>query len=249
MIIQFLGLPGSGKTASAVRYIMQDGTGKKTYTNIAIKNLKNAVLMNSSMIVKKEIKGYKKCKGGDETPIYDFKFNQEFWQENCEAKNIVLDEIHTMFNSRRPGAKINIILSDFLAMIRRVLGQSPSGEGDCILISQLDRRIDVIGRDMSTQIRYHIGHVIKSCLKCGLSWQENSEMPERIQQCPKCKKWKLKEHSHKTEVWHFANNRDFQAWREWNQKSYYRHYIINDIEKVFPHYDTLQWENMLSEFY
>jgi len=31
------------------------------------------------------------------------------------------------------------------------------------------------------------------------------------------------------------------------RKTYYKHYLINDIEKVFPYYDTLQWENLLVE--
>jgi len=33
-----------------------------------------------------------------------------------------------------------------------------------------------------------------------------------------------------------------------NQKSYYKHYFVHDIEDYFPMYDTLQRDNLFSQY-
>jgi len=74
-------------------------------------------------------------------------------------------------------------------------------------------------------------------------------MPEPLWVCPRCGHYKVKKHSHSVEVWHFPNMFAFTGWRDMGLKTFYKHYVVNDIEKVFPYYNTLQWDNMFSEIY
>ncbi len=240
---------GSGKTALAVREMTLNLNRRKTYSNIKTK-LKTQVDITPDMIINKEIVDYKKNrKTGEKEPIYKYKMNMEFWQNIKEPINVILDEAHTILNSRRSMSKVNIIVSDWLALIRRVLGTTDAGYGELTFISQLANRIDVIARDMATNIIYTICHFLKTCENCALTWQENSEMPEGYIVCPYCYSNKLFKHSHKIEVWHFPNMQLFMMWHQFGQKNFYKHYYINDIEEYFPLYNTLQWDNMFATLY
>lgn len=222
---------------------------RKTYSNIQTK-LKNQVDISPEMIIHREIVDHKKNrKTGDMEPVYKYSLNVDFWKNINEPINVILDEAHTILNSRRAMSKTNIIVSNWIALIRRVLGQSDSGYGDLTFISQLSNRIDVIARDMATNIVYCICHFLKTCNNCGATWKENSEMPEGFIVCPVCKSNDLYKHSHKIQVWHFPNMQMFLAWHQMGAKTYYKRYIIKNIEKYFPLYNTLQWDNMFSDFY
>jgi len=240
------GNPGSGKTACMVREMKLNPSKKTTFSNIITKGIKNNVVMNSTMIIKKEKVGEKKS--GE--IVYKKRVNKEFWEEAQKKYgniNVIIDEAHTILNARRAISKNNVIMSDFMAMLRRILGSGDSGYGELVLISQLERRIDVIAKEMCTQTRFHVCHYKKSCKQCGLMWDENNETPEPFYACPKCKSAKIIKHSHIIEVWHFRNPDLFVMWKYYGKKSYYRHYLINDIEKYFNFYNTLQWENLLTE--
>ncbi len=200
------------------------------------------------MIIKKELKGYKKTKNGRE-PIYDKKLNKEYWKAIKEPISCVLDEAHAIINARRSMSKINIIVTDWLALLRRVLGSSESGYGELVLITQLPNRIDIIAREMATQIRYHKCHYRKRCKKCNTVWQENSEMPESLWECPNCNSPNLVKFHHIIEVWHFSSMKHFNFWKEFEKKTFYKHYLVNDIEKYFKYYDTLQWDSLFSDVY
>ena len=249
MIKIILGNVGSGKTAFAVREMALNLNDRKTYSNIQT-SLPNQVNITADMIIKKEIVDYKTNKKTEEKePVYKYGLNVEFWKNIKEPINVTLDEAHTILNSRRAMSKVNIVVSDWLALIRRVLGQTDSGSGEVTFISQLANRIDVIARDMATNVIYVIAHFLKSCEHCGATWRENSEMPEGYIICPLCKRNKIYKHSHKLEVWHFPNIQLFQMWHQFGQKTYYKRYYLNDIENYFPLYNTLQWDNMFSSLY
>ncbi len=222
---------------------------RKTYTNIAT-SLKTNVSITPKMIINQELVDYKKNRRtGESEPIYKSSLNIDYWKDIKEPINVILDEAHSILNARRSMSKINVIITDWLALIRRVLGQTESGYGELCFITQLPKRIDVIARDMATNILYCIMHFLKTCSKCDTTWQENSQMPEGFPLCPKCNSHELKKHSHTIEVWHFANMRLFESWQEFNQKTYYKHYYVRDIENYFHLYSTLQWDNLFSEFY
>lgn len=249
MIKIVLGNVGSGKTAFAVREMSLNLGHRKTYSNIETK-LKNQVNITPDMIIHKEIVDYKKNrKTGEKEPLYKYKLNMSYWKSINEPINVILDEAHTILNARRAMSKVNIIVSDWIALIRRVLGSTDAGFGELTFISQLSNRIDIIARDMATNIIYVICHFMKTCELCGTTWQENSEMPEGYIICPYCASHKIFKHDHKVEVWHFPNMQLFQVWHQFGQKTFYKRYFINDIEKYFPLYNTLQWDNMFSELY
>ncbi len=232
-----------------VREIAMNLNNRLTYSNIQT-NLPNQVDISPDMIIQKEIVDYKKNKKTEEKePIYKFTLNINYWKKIKEPINVVLDEAHTILNSRRAMSKVNIIVSDWLSLLRRVLGATEAGFGELTFISQLPNRIDVIARDMATNIIYVICHFYKSCKECGVTWNENSEMPEGYIICPVCSSNDITKHSHRIECWNFPNMQLFQMWFQFGQKTFYKHYYINDIEDYFKHYNTLAWDNMFSTLY
>lgn len=249
MIKIVLGNVGSGKTALMVREMYLNKSRRKTYSNV-MTSLKSQININPEMIIKRDIVDYKKNrKSGEQEPVYSYKLNLDYWKQIKEPINIVLDEAHSIINARRSMSKINIIVSDWIALIRRVLGQAEAGYGELVFISQLPNRIDIIARDMATNILYTRCHYLKSCKRCGVTWRENSEMPESLNECPVCKSWQLKKYNHNVEVWHFKNMQYFNMWNDFQQKSFYKHYVVTDIEEYFKYYDTMQWDNLFSAYY
>lgn len=249
MIRISLGGVGSGKTASEVRDMFLDATGKTTYTNIAVKGKhKNIKRLTPDLIIKKEIAKQIKRKDGSLQNIYDYKINIDYWKELKEPVNIVIDEFHNIANARASMSKKNRVFNTWLTMIRRVLGSSDALGGNLILISQLSNQVDLIARALCHQVRYHVCHYEKSCRRCNYRWHENSEMPESIVQCPRCKTYNLDKFNHKIEIWHFSKMEKFMQWKDFGMKTFYRHYIVWDIEEYFPRYDTLQWDNLFEEY-
>ena len=250
MIKILLGNVGSGKTACAVRDMYLNSAHRVTFSNIKTK-LPSCKIIKADMIVKNEIVDHKKKKSGELEPVYKKVLNVDYWKQavkDYKSINVTIDEAHTIYNARRSMSSQNIIFSEWVSLIRRVLGATESGSGELCFITQLPNRIDIIAREIATQVRYHICHYYKTCRKCMVRWQETSEMPEPVFICPRCGSTKILKHSHSIEVWHFANMQNFQGWKEWGMKNtFYKHYLINDIEAYFPLYDTLQWDNLFSE--
>ena len=247
MIRIFLGNIGSGKTAACVRELMINPTQRYTVSNIITKGIKNNIVIKPEWIVKKDVIGHKK--NGEE--IYKLKVNREFWEKLSKKHNtlnVVIDEAHTILDSRRSMSTVSKCMNDWLSLLRRVLGKSPAGYGTLTLISQIDRRIDVNARELSTEIRYHMCHYSKRCKKCGLYWGENNETPDPLYTCPQCNSSRVEQFNFIIEVWHFTSMENYQAWKDFKAKTYYKHYNIMDIEKYFKHYNTLQWENLIVDF-
>ena len=240
-----LGNIGSGKSAVCVREILNHP--ENTYiSNIKTPKLKNNIMLDRSMIVK-EIPTGRISKGQE---VMKYTVNREYWEEikkKHPAIHVIIDEAHTIMNSRRSMSKLNIVVSEWLALLRRVVGQDSNGQGSLTLISQLDYRVDIIARDMATNVRYHVCHYQKTCLKCGVTWQENNEMPEPQYVCPRCGSHKVKRHTFVIEKWSFQGMNQFMMFKYRGQKTYYEHFLIHDIEQSFPMYDTLQWDNLISE--
>lgn len=249
----YLGNIGSGKTLSAVIDMVQNKQHITYYANIIPKLPKKTPqikVIEPHMIIKKDIVGTKKKRGGKEEPVYEYKLNKEFWEEfKGQSKTIVLDEVHNLLNARRPGSRVNVIMGDFLALARRIVGDDPQSEGDLILITQLGRRADVIARDMAHKVVYHIMHYVKSCDKCHAAWRETSEMPEQAKICPYCGHYKLSKSKFMIEKFHFAGINAFDMWKNFGMSSFHMHYYMRNVDKYFKYYSTLQWENLLSDLY
>ena len=241
MIKLYFGNIGSGKTASCVREMMQR-TYMKTYSNILTNKLTNNIVIKRDMLIKKEF-----IKQVKEKNIYAESFNENYWKEVIKKDknvNVIIDEAHTIYNSRRAMSKQNIIFSDFLAMLRRIIGNDAMS--NLILVSQLSRRLDPIVKEMANNIKYFICHFRKTCNKCNYSWKENNEFSSPNYECPICNGHDITKHSHIIEIWEFKNNIMFETWFNTRQKTYFKHYLITDIEKYFPFYNTLQWDNLIS---
>jgi len=247
MIRIFIGNVGSGKTISIIKELADNKNNKfypVTFSNIKTKGLNN-ILITKDMLLIKEVTGYKRS--GEE--VYKLRFNKEFWEEQKKkygSFNIVIDEAHTIYNSRKSMSKQNIIMGDFLALIRKI-AQDPIGKCHLTLISQLVRRIDKIALEMSTQLRHHVAIYDKVCNDCSARYLEHNEMPEPIAQCSKCGSYDLKKTNHRLIVWFFQNYDDYADWLEMGEKTHYKIIKINSIEEYFNLYDTLQLDNLISE--
>ncbi len=236
MIRVYLGNTGSGKTACAV-YDMIEESHNHFFSNIRTE-LSHVTPITRDMIITEQTINKKNEKS----------LNRDYWeaQNNKYGKlSVTLDEAHTLINSRKAMSKDNIIMNDFLAMLRRVLGGANSSEGMLTIISQLYRKIDVVGREMAHQVRYHVMHYMKTCKNCTFTWEEISEAPEQLERCPRCNSPELTKYNHVCEVWRFQGMNNFIQFKELNLRTYYMHYYISDIEKVFGLYNTKQWESML----
>lgn len=243
MIKIYVGNVGSGKTAYAVREIILNKLVKKTYSNIKIEHKNNIMINNNIMFTNIEYND----KG--DLQQQRLKLNLEYWKNIKQDINVVLDEAHTLFNSRRSMTKVNILLTDWVALIRRVLGSNPNSEGDLILITQLWYRLDNITRDMAHQIKYMTCYNRKTCLECNYSYVESSEDYEKLKTCPKCDSIKNKKFDFKIEVKVFNSVDKFSYYKDYNKKTWFKRYIVDDIENYFKFYNTLQWDNMLSDLY
>lgn len=247
MITICVGNPGSGKTVSAVRDMMI--SKRPTYSNIKTMNVPNNHMINHEMIIKKDLIKTITKRDGSTEPVYKLSLNVDYWQKLKKPLDVVLDEAHTIMNPRRSMSKINIIITDWLALIRRAVGSQGSNQGHLYLITQLPGRIDVIARDMATQIRHHTCHYIKSCDKCRVSWKEHTDIPEPQITCPKCYEPNLTISGHTILIHYFTGMTSYYDWIEGGHKSYYRRSLIHDVGKYFALYDTLSWENLMSEAY
>lgn len=246
MIRIILGNVGSGKTASTVRW-MKSRKDRTIVTNINVtgKEFKHCVKLRPEMIIKRTQIGESKGE-----PKYKLELNVEFWKEFvAEHKKVivVIDEAHTFFNPRRSMSKINIIMNDFLALLRRVLGADSSG-GELVLITQLSRRLDIIAKEMATYVEFCVHHYVTKCKKCGYKWTENNEMSIKAYECPKCKSYRIEKITNVIEVWDFKNINHYERFEDYKEKTHFRHFYIKDIRNIFGNYDTLQWDDLLSQY-
>jgi len=247
----YLGNVGSGKTATAVLEMKEDNSDRVFYTNIEAKKIKNVRELKPEYIIKKELIGLKKDK-----PVYEYKINLKFWQENNEPKNIIIDEAHNIIDSRNSQTPVNKIVTAWQSAIRRILGETEGDSGDLIYITQILTAIDIRARELATLIQYHICHYQKKCKECLYVWNENTEMPIKRKKCPRCLSRKYMKFGFIIEVFKFENINMFEAWHLSGKQTWIKssdpemngHYLLTDIEKIFPLYKTLQWKNLFQGY-
>jgi hypothetical protein len=227
---------------------MLENPHKNFITNINVrgKNFKHVSKLTADMILLKEY--IRTDRNGEDK--YKLKLNVDFWKNLILEKkqiNIIIDEAHIFFNPRRSMSKINIIMTDFLALLRRILGSSDNS-GELILITQLSRRLDIIAKEMSTDISYCIHHYITRCSICKSQWEETNETADKFRFCPRCGDYRTKKIKSIIEVFDYKNIEEFMKHKDYKMKTYYKRYLIHDIEKVFNSYDTLQFDDILSQY-
>lgn len=250
MIRFMLGKQGSGKTVSMVREIVLNKDNKVNFSNIIMKgkSKKKTIVIKRSMIFKEEVIRVKKS--GEK--VVKLVLNVDFWKEIRKKHplgiNVILDEAHTLMNSRRSMSKENTIMNDFMALLRRILGDSGEGYGELILITQIGRRLDVNARELATSIHYHVCHYTRTCTKCKFNFKENNEVYTKPKICPRCGHRTMHKSDFIIEKWEFDSMEKLDYWLEMGRKTYLKHYYITDIADYFKYYDTYQWENLISEY-
>lgn len=241
MIRIFLGNLGSGKSANAVRELCLDYSGRKTYTNLLTHGIPDIIHIKPDYVIKKVIKDKKTS----------FDLNSEFWQKQKKPLNILWDEIHLTANSRMSMTKINMVLSRFIAMARRITGFDKRGYGHLTFIAQKERTIDVNIKDLANEIIYHVAHWVIRCEECGSRVAVNSDM-QQIERCIRCGSWAILKENLQIEILKFNEWNKFYAWSQGLKgKFYFNRYMITDIEEYFGYYDTLQmtdmWESYINQ--
>ena len=178
MIEIVVGNVGSGKTANSVKELAKNQDDRITFSNITTKKIKNNIPIKIEMIIKKIPKLNAK---GEETGSFTDELNIEFWEKMRkkypQGINFIFDEAHTLFNARRSMSKQNVIMTDFLALIRKIVTSS-TGKGKLVFISQLPRRIDSIAREMCTLVKFYRCHYYKVCADCGAKHYETNDTVE-----------------------------------------------------------------------
>jgi len=251
MIKLSLGNVGSGKTATAVLHMLQN-PDKVYFTNIDVfgKGTKHIHKIKREHIIKKTLVQVKK--NGEE--VFKLEFNKEFWFEQIKKYkmiSVIIDEAHIFFNPRRSMSKLNIIMTDFLALLRRIVGSVDGEKGELILITQLSRRLDVVAKEMATHITYSINHkqvfcTNKKCQHYDVKISTHNENPEQYIYCSYCSK-NLTSSKMLIEQVHFKSLENFENWYYYGQKSYFKRISICDIEKIFKNYNTFQWEDIFTD--
>nr|NIQ16234.1 AAA family ATPase [Candidatus Dadabacteria bacterium] len=201
-----LGNLGSGKTATEVKE-MYNNWQFHYYSNIDV-NLKNAKIISAKDIIIKEVIGTKKS--GEE--ITKYKPNKEYWRKINKPAVIVIDEAHLLLNPRKSMTKINVGVTDWLALLRKIVSDSKF-TGRLVLITQLANRLDNIAVQMATRVKWHICHYTKECDNCRTKYYENSDFPKPLMKCPYCESINLTKKGFKVEVWEFPSMNKYKEWQ------------------------------------
>ena len=79
-------------------------------------------------------------------------------------------------------------------------------------------------------------------------YYENNETADKVRYCKVCDDHRIDKIKCNIEIYKFASVDKYTVFSEFGAKSYYKHLLIRDIERVFDKYDTLQWDDMFTDF-
>ena len=210
MIELILGGVGSGKTLTAIKVIKT--SSYPCFTNFATKKLSAHRLKIEDIIIKNAV-------------------NWEFWKKQLKEKknfHIILDELHNIMHSRRSMSKFNILMSTWVAQIRKICGSSEKTHLYCI--SQELERVDIAVRDLTNHIIY--------CEKKKLQ-----KMPTYVYENSKCVIKMI------PQTWifcsHFTGSRASQRYayfRDGMAKADFTTYFLgNDYMRYYDSYDLVEF--------
>lgn len=155
MIFILTGGIGSGKTLSAIKNI-HEHPEQTAFINFTCK-LKNTHRLRYSDIVMTQI-----VKDGNKDKKIQ-SVNWDFWKKQQHKPfSIYLDEVHNIISSRRSISKSNILMSEWVSQIRKILGDNK----DChlFLMTQTMRKIDINFRDLAHALIVCAKFKAKGCL-------------------------------------------------------------------------------------
>lgn len=158
MIRVIVGGVGSGKTCAAVHEILHLDEDTHVFANFPVHGKLRCTFtrLRVDHIIAETV--------DDDHPKRKPKLsvNFGFWKEQLEQHpkiSIFIDEAHNVMNSRRSMSKWNVIFTDWITQIRKVLGEHETNH--LTLITQRISAIDVVARDLAMQVvalKKHIDH-------------------------------------------------------------------------------------------
>ncbi len=236
MITLYVGGLGSSKTANAVRGIMNDKSGLKTYTNIILKVKNNkCIFKHPKTIIKTEI--VQDEKGKDKIK---YSFNSDEWLKLPKPMNIIWDEAHFIADSRNSQLSQNKVTTEFVSMARRVIGFDKYGSGDFIFIVQDAGTLDIRIRDLTTTVILHELYFWNTCQTCKYRFFWNSKKPN-VKFCTKCGLRTLVKSGFISKRYFFTSIELYHKFKYGREKTYYYRDRIKHIDDYFKCYDTLQY--------
>ena len=148
-------------------------------------------------------------------------------------------------------SKANMVLSRFIAMARRITGFDERGYGHLIFIAQAEKTIDVNIRELTSEIKYMLGHWVVNCRDCDNGFGRTSE-DMQVDKCPNCESGNIFITDNKIEVLTFVKWENYFAYRMGVKgKHYSDRYIVDDTKRYFKYYDTMQitdlWDDYINE--
>lgn len=247
MIRIFLGKLGSGKSLCAVRELVDNPTDRVTFTNLILHDVpKTKYIQPQDVITKKEVEISKNKK----KIMLDL--NTEYWLKQKKPLNILWDEIQLSANARSSQSRVNMILTRFISMGRRITGFDNRGYGSLTFISQHEELIDINFRRLSSEIYYHVGYWTVRCEECGRKEVTSSEL-EDIKNCKACGSWKILREGMQVKRYKFVSWNDYLDWicHKMKKGKVARKEIFINNEKYFKYYDTLQmisqWDGYIND--
>ena len=139
-----LGGIGSGKGLTFINLIKK--RNNKAFVNFICKDKKSFRLEESHIIKTIENVGER----GKITKKREV--NWDFWRQHIDGFDIYLDEVHNILSSRRSMSGWNVIITQWIAQIRKLLGESE--EFNLYMASQRLNAIDVSARELADEIIY-----------------------------------------------------------------------------------------------
>ena len=244
MIILYIGNVGAGKTLQAVRQ-MALTPWITYYSNIHTFGLPNVHTLKYDMIISKVDTGTA-SKG---KPVYEYRLNVDFWMNVKKPVSVVLDEVHNILSSRMSMSKTSRIAAKWLSLLRKIVGQGDAGYGNLICLTQLSGAADTILRQMAHRVVYFRNEYTKECRQCGWKRRENTDSPRQKDICMRCKGHELFKKDYVIHRFSFASVPLFDLWKATGESSaYFEYKKIKGSEKFFKNYDTLQMDDLFSDY-
>ena len=137
-------------------------------------------------------------------------------------------------------SKKNLIISQFVAMARRITGMDQAGYGTLTFIAQTDFSIEKYIRHLANEIIYHVMYWDQYCMDCDTSEIRNSETAPR-RKCNFCLSENTRKENFSCIIYKFLSFSDYSYWDAgFSGKWYDSREVILDISEYFKYYDTLQ---------
>lgn len=216
MIIIVIGGIGSGKSVSIIKELVD--RKEKSFVNFSCFKLKHTKRLKRGMLF---------TKNEQKKDIVNF----DFWKNeiNSGGFDIYLDEFHNVMNSRRSMSKQNVLMSNWLSQIRKIMGNSE--KHNLYVISQKPRRIDVNSRELA--------HIVIYCRKLIHPFS----IPTIVRENGRIRKRNLPV----VEIfkYYFRSLEELDHWKMTGKKCMIKttHFIANSYYKYYDSYELIDFGN------